>query len=103
MASTYTYDATQVFASLSFLATGGGIMAAVDDLSELVDRAAAAEKSALASKWKEESDVHRASWHRPGQRRPGCRVVLPTRPVPQRRGVCRPRWRQPARGEQRPH
>jgi hypothetical protein len=32
-------------------------MAAVDDLSELVERAAAAEKSALASKWKEESDV----------------------------------------------
>ena len=32
-------------------------MAAVDDLTELVERAAAAEKSALASKWKEESDV----------------------------------------------
>ena len=32
-------------------------MAAVDDLSELVERAAAVEKSALASKWKEESDV----------------------------------------------
>src|SRR5215203_427104 len=35
----------------------GGIMAAVDDLTELVERAAAAEKSALASKWKDESDV----------------------------------------------
>jgi hypothetical protein len=32
-------------------------MAAVDDLTELVERAAAAEKSALASKWKDESDV----------------------------------------------
>ena len=32
-------------------------MAAVDDLSELVERAAAVEKSALASKWKEESEV----------------------------------------------
>jgi hypothetical protein len=32
-------------------------MAAVDDLSELVERAAAVEKSALAAKWKEESDV----------------------------------------------
>ena len=29
----------------------------VDDLTELVERAAAAEKSALSSKWKEESDV----------------------------------------------
>jgi len=32
-------------------------MAAVDDLSELVERAAVAEKSALASKWKDEADV----------------------------------------------
>jgi hypothetical protein len=32
-------------------------MAAVDDLTELVERAAAAEKSALASKWKDEVDV----------------------------------------------
>ena len=32
-------------------------MAAIDDLTELVERAAAAEKSALASKWKDESDV----------------------------------------------
>src|ERR671921_1736622 len=32
-------------------------MAAVDDLTELVERAAAAEKSALASKWKDEADV----------------------------------------------
>ena len=32
-------------------------MAAVDDLTELVERAAAAEKSALASKWKAQSDV----------------------------------------------
>jgi hypothetical protein len=32
-------------------------MAAVDDLTELVERAAAAEKSALASKWKEQADV----------------------------------------------
>jgi hypothetical protein len=31
-------------------------MAAVDDLTELVERAAAAEKSALASKWREQSD-----------------------------------------------
>ena len=30
-------------------------MAAVDDLMELVERAAAAEKSALASKWKDEA------------------------------------------------
>ena len=33
------------------------IMAAIDDLTELVERAAAAEKTALSSKWKEESDV----------------------------------------------
>jgi hypothetical protein len=33
------------------------IMAAIDDLTELVERAAAAEKSALASKWKDEPDV----------------------------------------------
>ena len=32
-------------------------MAAVDDLTALVERAAAAEKSALASKWKDEADV----------------------------------------------
>jgi hypothetical protein len=32
-------------------------MAAMDDLTELVERAAAAEKSALASKWKDEPDV----------------------------------------------
>ena len=32
-------------------------MAAIDDLTELVERAAAAEKSALASKWKDERDV----------------------------------------------
>ena len=32
-------------------------MAAIDDLTELVERAAAAEKSALASKWKDEPDV----------------------------------------------
>ncbi|HWM02570.1 MAG TPA: hypothetical protein VNP92_09580 [Actinophytocola sp.] len=32
-------------------------MAAIDDLTELVERAAAAEKSALASKWKDEVDV----------------------------------------------
>src|SRR5215208_6276301 len=32
-------------------------MAAVDDLTELVERAAVAEKTALSSKWKEESDV----------------------------------------------
>src|SRR3954451_12242482 len=35
----------------------GGFMAAIDDLTELVERAAAAEKSALASKWKDEPDV----------------------------------------------
>ena len=34
-------------------------MAAVDDLTELAERAAAAEKTALASKWKQESDVQR--------------------------------------------
>src|SRR4051812_29182004 len=32
-------------------------MAAIDDLTELVERAAAVEKTALSSKWKEESDV----------------------------------------------
>src|SRR3954454_22778763 len=32
-------------------------MAAIDDLTELVERAAVAEKTALSSKWKEESDV----------------------------------------------
>ena len=32
-------------------------MAAVDDLTELVERAAVAEKSGLASKWKDEADV----------------------------------------------
>jgi hypothetical protein len=32
-------------------------MAAVDDLTELVERAASAEKTALSSKWKDESDV----------------------------------------------
>ena len=32
-------------------------MAAMDDLTELVERAAVAEKTALSSKWKEESDV----------------------------------------------
>ena len=32
-------------------------MSAVDDLTELVERAGAAERAALASKWKERSDV----------------------------------------------
>ena len=32
-------------------------MAAIDDLTELVERAAAAEKSALASMWKDEAHV----------------------------------------------
>ena len=32
-------------------------MAAIDDLTELVERAAVVEKTALSSKWKEESDV----------------------------------------------
>ncbi len=36
-------------------------MAAVDDLSELVERAAAAERAALASKWKDRSDVEAVS------------------------------------------
>jgi len=36
-------------------------MAAVDDLTELVERAAAAERAALASKWKERSDVEAVS------------------------------------------
>ena len=49
------------------------------------------------------SRVARASWHRPGQRRPGHRVVLPPWTVPQRRGVRRPGRRQPAAGQQRPH
>jgi len=34
-------------------------MAAVDDLTELVERAAAAERTALASKWKERADVEK--------------------------------------------
>src|SRR5215218_8128813 len=38
-------------------AARGGFMTAVDDLTELVERAAVAEKSALASKWKDEADV----------------------------------------------
>ena len=36
-------------------------MAAVDDLTELVERAAAAERAALASKWKDRSDVESVS------------------------------------------
>ncbi len=36
-------------------------MAAVDDLSELVERAAAAERAALASKWKDRADVESVS------------------------------------------
>ena len=32
-------------------------MAAIDDLTELVERAAAAERSALAAKWKDRGDV----------------------------------------------
>jgi hypothetical protein len=32
-------------------------MSAVDDLTELVERAAAAERAALASKWRERRDV----------------------------------------------
>jgi hypothetical protein len=36
-------------------------MAAVDDLTELVERAAAAERAALASKWKDRSDVEAVS------------------------------------------
>src|SRR3954468_23251091 len=35
----------------------GDAMSAVDDLTELVERAGAAERAALASKWKERSDV----------------------------------------------
>src|SRR6478672_9945179 len=35
----------------------GVAMAAIDDLTELVERAAAAERSALASKWKDRDDV----------------------------------------------
>jgi hypothetical protein len=35
----------------------GGILAAVDDLTKGVERAAATEKSALSSKWKNELDV----------------------------------------------
>src|SRR4029079_1407756 len=37
--------------------TRGGTMAAIDDLTELVEGAAVAEKTALSSKWKNESDV----------------------------------------------
>jgi hypothetical protein len=37
----------------------GGAMAAVDDLTELVEKAAAAERTALASKWKERTDVEK--------------------------------------------
>jgi hypothetical protein len=51
------YGAIRAFTSRSVRTARGGIMAAVDDLTELVERAAAAEKSALASKWKDESDV----------------------------------------------
>jgi hypothetical protein len=36
-------------------------MAAVDDLTELVERAAAAERAALASKWKDRADVEAVS------------------------------------------
>ena len=32
-------------------------MSAIDDLTELVERAGAAERAALASKWKDRSDV----------------------------------------------
>ena len=34
-------------------------MAAIDDLTELVERAAAAERIALASKWRERADVEK--------------------------------------------
>ena len=46
--------------------------------------------------------AHRPARHRPHVRRPGHRVVLPPRPVPQRRRLRRPRWHQPPRGQQRP-
>jgi hypothetical protein len=39
-------------------------MAAVDDLTELVERAAVAEKTALSSKWKEESTSRGSSAER---------------------------------------
>ena len=39
-------------------------MAAMDDLTELVERAEVAEKAALSSKWKEESDVRDSSAER---------------------------------------
>src|SRR3954451_13698840 len=35
----------------------GDAMSAIEDLTELVERAGAAERAALASKWKERSDV----------------------------------------------
>ena len=41
-------------------------MAAVDDLTELVERAAAGEKSGLASKWKDEPTSSRSSAERAG-------------------------------------
>ena len=96
-------------------------MAAVDDLTELVERAASAEKSALSSKWKDESDVQglirtsarpprsngaRSAWTptRNGCRHdgPGCGSTTSTsgrnlrsparsRGAPRRRGHPRPR------------
>jgi len=47
--------------------------------------------------------VDQASWHRSGQRRTSDRVVFSPRPLPQRRRIRRPRWRQPAPGQQRPY
>src|SRR4051794_6818646 len=43
--------------SLGHPLVAGDAMSAVDDLTELVERAGAAERAALASKWKERSDV----------------------------------------------
>src|SRR4051794_41296082 len=75
-------------------------MSAVDDLSELVERAGAAERAALASKWKDRPDVDalrrrvrrvldehpeaegRAGGGRPGPRRAAPRGGIPRRPAP---------------------
>ena len=45
----------------------------------------------------------RSARHRPGQRRPRHRVLLPPRALPKRRRVRRPRRHQPSAGQQWPH
>ena len=77
----------------------GGPMAAIDDLSELVERAAAAERLAVSSKWKERdgrrqagrpgAQAARGAARRPGPRRRPDAVVLPLGVAP--KGYLRPR------------